>query len=213
MTDASALPAADLSAAFTLPSRAAGLQGLAPRRRPIATPIVPVEPAEPVQRNSPRVTPADPPVSTTAGQQSPTVPHARAGRRTAPHADRPVRSVTVYVSPEVRDQLVAERDSSRAHRLTTTTTDIVLSAIDAAAPTLTDLLTGRSARRDQPNPGLFANRGTPRARTDTVQLGMRIDAGDLAVIDDLAHQHDINRSRLVSLCLQQRYTPSATSTG
>lgn len=173
-------------------------------------------PIEPVQRGRPRAASTNAPASTEATQQSPAVAHAREGRRREPHADRPIRSVTVYVSPEVRDQLVAERDSSRAQRLTTTTTDIVLSAIDAAAPTLADMLTAMLTSRrgspDQPTLGLFTHRETPRARTDTVQLGMRIDAGDLAVIDDLAHQHDVNRSRLVSLCLQQRYTPSATST-
>lgn len=201
----SALPPANLSGAFAPQPRASGLQGLV-KRQPTTAPTkrdagqatsVPTSqlPEEAAEIDDARA-------ATSAGSLPTT-------RDTRSKVAEPVRQVTVYVPIQVRDELVAERDGARARRLPTTTTDIVLDAVESAVPHLGQLI----APTSESTGGLFTHQAVRRPRQDTVQLGMRLDAGDLRTLDELAAQHATSRSRLVAVALERRYdrAPSRTS--
>ena len=209
----SVLPPADLASAFAAPTRAAGLQGLGKR-----SPARQSSTAADFHTGSPQLaegkdtkpTDAETPTAVTAGPPEPpssSPPGSeKTGSRSRTKMADPTRQITVYVPIQTRDDLVAERDGARARRLPTTTTDIVLDAVDACVSHLSHLLadpppttvgTGRS--------GLFTHRVARTPRQDAVQLGMRLGVGDLHVLDDLAAIHGTNRSRLVTVALQRRY--------
>lgn len=206
----SALPPADLASAFAAPTRAAGLQGLGKR--------------SPARHNSPdadfhtaegeKTKPTDAETATAVAAEPsepslPSIPSSeKSGSRSLGKMADPTRQITVYVPIQTRDDLVAERDGARARRLPTTTTDIVLDAVDACVSQLSYLLADPPlATASTGSSGLFTHRVARTPRQDAVQLGMRLGVGDLRVLDNLAARHGTNRSRLVTVALQRRYNP------
>lgn len=201
--DASGVPRTDLSGLFGTPATAAvpdrteGVPKLSP------PPNRPVEPVTPLQTSS-TATALGP--AATAGAAAAAAPARRASSRSSKASKRHPSSVVVYLSVTLRQRLrVNAGATSRSH------TQIVFAALNASHSRLADLTT-RSGQQppEQPADGLFVVQQSGRRfhDEDQVQVSIRPNPANLAVIDQLAAQHTGgNRSALIALALDD-YLPS-----
>jgi hypothetical protein len=203
--NASGVPSADLSGLFGTPATAAvpdrteGVPKLSP------PPNRPVDPATPLQTSSSASTLGPAATPATAGGPAAAAPARRTSSRSS-KASRHPSSVVVYLSVTLRQRLrVNAGATSRSH------TQIVFAALNASHSRLADLAT-RSGQQppEQPADGLFVVQQSGRRLhdEDQVQVSIRPNPANLAVIDQLAAQHTGgNRSALIALALDD-YLPS-----
>lgn len=171
--------------------RSAGLADTLPprtRRRPPADPAQP----PPATAEAPHQAQTDPPAPP---QPAAPAPAPKPGSAPASAASTGgTRSIIIYITP-------AQRDRLRRAAHTATMTDVVLDAVESVSDRLADLLAAPTPRTD----GLFPR--TPPARhDDLVQVNIRPLAAAVDTLDQLADQHDSNRSALVRAALDAYLT-------
>ncbi|MEV6350434.1 hypothetical protein [Actinoplanes sp. NPDC051851] len=115
-------------------------------------------------------------------------------------------SVVVYLSVTLRSRLRAHAaETGRSH------TQIVFDALNATHARLAELLGG--GRAEAPLDGLFVvqRSGRRQHREDRVQVSIRPNRANLAVIDQLARRYGSgNRSALVAAALDAFLPPDST---
>ena len=193
--EAFGVPSTDLSGLFGAPATAAvpdrteGLPKLPPPpNRP--NPAAPRPPELPASR------PSTEPIV----ERSAAAAHARrASRRPRKASKRHPSSVVVYLSVSLRQRLRADAEAtSRSH------TQIVFAALNSSHSRLSELAVQAGRQPEQPVDGLFVVQQSGRRLhdEDQVQVSIRPNPANLAVIDQLAAQHTGgNRSALIALAL------------
>jgi hypothetical protein len=202
--DASGVPSADLSGLFGTPATAAvpdrteGVPKLSP------PPSRPADPIAPLQASSaPALSHA---AAAPLGGPAAAAPARRAASRPRKASKRHPSSVVVYLSVTLRQRLrVNAGATSRSH------TQIVFAALNDSHSRLGELA-ARSGQQppEQPADGLFVVQQSGRRLhdEDQVQVSIRPNPANLAVIDQLAEQHTGgNRSALIALALDD-YLPA-----
>jgi hypothetical protein len=205
--DASGVPLTDLSGLFggpvtaAVPDRAAGVPKLAPPPGRSATSLPNSSPAEPPTTLVPlaqdtAVAPPAVPASATTPEVANRVPAPRRARKSK---KRHPSSVVVYLPVSLRTRLrVHATNTSRSH------TQIVFDALNGTHDRLAELVTAARRSAEQPTDGLFVVQQPSRRvhSEDQVQVSIRPNPANLAVIDHLADRHTAgNRSALITLAL------------
>ncbi len=194
--DPSGVPPTDLSSLFApaaaaVPDRTQGV--------PKLTPPAPAVPAVAAQR----------PVPTTAAAEPDAEARPARARRThqATGSRKPKRhpsSVVIYLSVSLRSRLRDyAQNTSRSH------TQIVFDALNATHHRLAELAAASSKQPAEQSDGLFVVQRSTRQlhEEDQVQVSIRPNPTNLAVIDRLAEQHTSgNRTALIAVALDE-YLP------
>lgn len=201
--EASGIPSTDLSGLFGTPATAA-----VPDRTE-GVPKLPPPPSRPAAPVTPAQEPPGLPAQTHAGQpaaRAAAAPARRSSGRQSRASKRHPSSVVVYLSVSLRHRLrVNAAATSRSH------TQIVFAALNASHPRLGELA-ARAGQQpsERPVDGLFVVQQSGRRLhdEDQVQVSIRPNPANLAVIDQLAEQHTGgNRSALIALALDD-YLPA-----
>lgn len=139
-----------------------------------------------------------PPVSKSAVQQpiesTPIHPLSQRGRR------QYLRSITLYLPRSVHQRLKAvalEQD--------TTSTALILSAVNATHQRVGEALNSRSAglqAAPDAGPALFEIPQARRANEPAVETTIRVTDAQLGAIKDLAARHETNRSQLITASIR-----------
>jgi hypothetical protein len=190
------LPPANLAESFG--TRTSGLQGLRKTAQPTPPPGADDQP--------PPAAPERPRGAPTAAE--PAAPRPTRPPRASDASTGATVAVTVYVPPDLRDQVARERQRALLDGEPATNASVVLAAVEAVAGRLDELVAVDDVDVvDQVGAGgLFQYRPRRPGGEPVAQLGFRLPAHDRDTLDQLADAHTHgDKSRLVTLALRDRY--------